>query len=367
MPVIKTRFSISDGSAWNNIIQDAHNWFDDLRRKKNLKPWDWINRKESDMNSEICKPCADAGFKNIIAAYKGVKAGMSHNGKEIPPMCYDHKNGRVPKYIQRELDKKSVDNFLSLKATKDKDSDHSADNAKRIHDIVEKPPSKWGGTLHKILDIKKNVPTEIELPPDGTRNQLSIMLYQSKLTDKYRFKTESLTGHKVLVTLLGIRESAYSKADALETTSSNPIRTDENDYTEITNEQKLLMLKLHEEGYNNTQIGDKLGIKPWRVQRITSRKDAFVRHLDETSADKEENEDIVDDQGPSEDTIAQVQDAMVVSKPVFNLSLMQDGVKVDLRAALELMHKQLEEHAADIRGKIEAVETVLKMIEKEGA
>lgn len=49
---------------------------------------------------EKCSLCADAGFPNVSAAYKGTPAGMSQTGKAIPPMCWDHRNNRIPSFIR---------------------------------------------------------------------------------------------------------------------------------------------------------------------------------------------------------------------------------------------------------------------------
>jgi RNA polymerase sigma-70 factor (ECF subfamily) len=131
-----------------------------------------LNIKRGDLNdmSDMCRPCADAGFKNIIAHYKGVPKGQSHDGKEHPPMCFDHKHGKLPKHMQHLEDKE-----------------------------VEKP--------------KVN---------DGRSTQM--------------------------------------------------VRSDNNNYTSLTEEQKTKIRELHKQGFNNSKIGDKLGIKPWRVQRVTSIK-----------------------------------------------------------------------------------------------
>ena len=43
--------------------------------------------------------CRDAGFPNVLAHYKPVPSGMSHNGKAIPALCWDHKHGKVPRHI----------------------------------------------------------------------------------------------------------------------------------------------------------------------------------------------------------------------------------------------------------------------------
>jgi hypothetical protein len=52
------------------------------------------------VGDERCEPCKTAGFPDILAHYKEVPAGRSHDGKRIPPMCWDHKHGKVPRYMQ---------------------------------------------------------------------------------------------------------------------------------------------------------------------------------------------------------------------------------------------------------------------------
>jgi hypothetical protein len=43
--------------------------------------------------------CREAGFPNVLAHYKPVSAGMSHNGKAVPALCWDHKHGKVTRFI----------------------------------------------------------------------------------------------------------------------------------------------------------------------------------------------------------------------------------------------------------------------------
>jgi hypothetical protein len=50
---------------------------------------------------ERCQMCKELGFPDVLAHYKGTPAGMSHNGKAIPALCWDHKNGKVPKFIKQ--------------------------------------------------------------------------------------------------------------------------------------------------------------------------------------------------------------------------------------------------------------------------
>jgi hypothetical protein len=51
------------------------------------------------MADDRCAMCREAGFPDVLAHYKPVPAGMSHNGKAVPPLCWDHKHGKVPRFI----------------------------------------------------------------------------------------------------------------------------------------------------------------------------------------------------------------------------------------------------------------------------
>lgn len=51
------------------------------------------------MSDDRCAMCAEAGFPNVLAHYKPVPKGMSHDGKGCPPLCWDHKHGKVPRFI----------------------------------------------------------------------------------------------------------------------------------------------------------------------------------------------------------------------------------------------------------------------------
>lgn len=48
----------------------------------------------------ICEPCKDAGFPNVLAHYQAIAKGASHDGKQHPAMCFEHKNGRTPSFIK---------------------------------------------------------------------------------------------------------------------------------------------------------------------------------------------------------------------------------------------------------------------------
>lgn len=51
------------------------------------------------MAEERCTLCREAGFPNVLAHFKGVSAGMSTTGKAEPPLCWDHKHGKVPRFL----------------------------------------------------------------------------------------------------------------------------------------------------------------------------------------------------------------------------------------------------------------------------
>lgn len=51
------------------------------------------------MVDERCAECASAGFPNVLAHYKAIPKGMSHDGKATPALCWDHKHGKTPRFI----------------------------------------------------------------------------------------------------------------------------------------------------------------------------------------------------------------------------------------------------------------------------
>lgn len=52
---------------------------------------------------ERCALCRDAGFPDILAHFKAVRAGESHDGKAHPALCYDHKHGKMPKFLAGKI------------------------------------------------------------------------------------------------------------------------------------------------------------------------------------------------------------------------------------------------------------------------
>lgn len=96
-----------------------------------------------DNMSDICVPCKEAGF-NKVAHYKGVPKGISPTGKEIPAMCYDHRNGTVPKHIQRQIDQKAAEEFIKKRdegnGKEDKDTEVITDNERVPNPKVENKP-----------------------------------------------------------------------------------------------------------------------------------------------------------------------------------------------------------------------------------
>ena len=149
--------------------------------------------------TDICIPCREAGFPNVVAHYKGVKPGQSQDGKGSPAMCFDHKHGKIPKFIQNKT--VSVDKINK-----------------------EEP----------FGDLIKQVHKEVE---------------EQKIQ----------------------------------------IRSDNNDYTPLTEEQIKKAKQLNKDGLTNKEIGDKLGVKPWRIQRITGTP---VDKIKDTYTPEEKNKHI---------------------------------------------------------------------------
>lgn len=53
--------------------------------------------------------CADAGYPDVLAHYKAVPKGMSHDGKGRPALCYAHAHGQVPGFFKKaDRDRLSV-------------------------------------------------------------------------------------------------------------------------------------------------------------------------------------------------------------------------------------------------------------------
>jgi hypothetical protein len=132
------------------------------------------------MSDEVCLPCKQAGFANILAHYKGVSKGMSANGKEIPPMCFDHKHGRVPKHIQR------------------------------VQPQLTQPPQPsiaveaWIQTLQELSALPMKADRVVSLTESGKNaNQIRASLRTNKLTLLFRWSVESESVDLVRVSKIG--------------------------------------------------------------------------------------------------------------------------------------------------------------------
>lgn len=53
------------------------------------------------VHDERCGPCADAGFPDILAHYRGEPASTSRTGKAVPPMCHAHAHGLVAQHLKK--------------------------------------------------------------------------------------------------------------------------------------------------------------------------------------------------------------------------------------------------------------------------
>lgn len=105
---MKQRFPLGSfhgsGLAWLlPMIEQSHTEIDEIRRAQGKPQWNWAERREAIVSDERCQMCKEAGFTDVLAHYKGVAKGASATGQAIPPLCFDHKNGRVPKFIVDKL------------------------------------------------------------------------------------------------------------------------------------------------------------------------------------------------------------------------------------------------------------------------
>ena len=77
--------------SWDEIIADVHRDIPRLRARFGAPH----------MIQDRCQMCTDAGFPDVLAHYKPVPKGMSHDGKGKPALCYDHAHGKTPVFILR--------------------------------------------------------------------------------------------------------------------------------------------------------------------------------------------------------------------------------------------------------------------------
>jgi hypothetical protein len=140
--------------------------------------------------SEVCGLCKAAGFPNVLAHYKGTPKAMSSSGQAVPPMCFDHRNGKVPRFIQEA----QGNGLQALVAEAHREIDERK---------AARPAPKWTAVLERVAQLKLGEEMEVELPPDSGPNAFRSILYQSKLTQGRRWSVNKLDGGKVKVKPIG--------------------------------------------------------------------------------------------------------------------------------------------------------------------
>lgn len=209
---------------------------------------------------EVCVPCKEAGFNNILAHYKGTPAGMSHNGKAIPPMCYDHKNGKVPKHFPQpvaveakpayevftrkkpdpEID---IEKALALrqagKTWKEVSEELGVDYNKvyvacRARDTQVKPRPKWEECLKAIAPIAMGASKTVTYPPGGNRSQMNSIIGSNKITWTWRFSLKDNGDGTVTATKIGLwsavdgKNAAQDEEAEAEDMAAEPIQKSRN-------------------------------------------------------------------------------------------------------------------------------------------
>ena len=116
------------------------------------------------MADERCKMCHDAGFPNVIAHYKGIEKGRSHDGKEHPPLCWDHKHGKTPRHILEANGNSTIAGSLPIEESVSPAAEERC-GAAALSSIVEDAPR-----------VAKNLQTTSSRPSQSQRQ------YQFKQT-----------------------------------------------------------------------------------------------------------------------------------------------------------------------------------------
>lgn len=272
---------------------------------------------EQDIPVTECVPCKELGFSGIKAIYKEVKAGASHTGKRIPPMCYDHKIGVVPKHVKvndsRDNDKRRnvIDTqvrlpelIAALTLDQIKQARELRLEGKTLNEIAklldvqvhrvqiacskdkwqdrpnaldkDKAEGKWTSAL-KILEAMKIGDEKIVwMPVDGTINNFRCMVSGSRKTSD--FKWSIMQGHpdkaKVIVTklaLIPLTDAPEELNDVQDNTETQELPvTDEVIDLSLKDFNIDEVKKLNKEGLSAKEIGVKLGVSHWRIRNVLS-------------------------------------------------------------------------------------------------
>ena len=195
------------------------------------------------MISHVCALCKEAGFPNIIAHYKPVPAYQSHTGKAIPALCWDHKNGKVPRHIQEA--NKAAEPLALPSPKSNTEAENEERNQKSLREIdVEKAnfmrqsgmsigdiakqlnvhywrvqrvlaqssrggvkADKWGKCLQPLAGLSVGGSMEVALPEKSNLNQLRSILYMRRETMEFRWSVKRVPGREsescAMVTKLG--------------------------------------------------------------------------------------------------------------------------------------------------------------------
>ena len=237
-----------DPDDWQREIADAHLWVQMERRSRGLGLWKFVDGVNA-MGDERCQMCKDAGFPDVLAHYKAVAAGRSHDGKAQPPLCWDHKNGKVPKRMQPAVTitmcaqcNKQEGKFISYgklvcgdcvspaeveqpqpgfdksralalraegKTWKQVADElgvkmHVVYSECRKEDVQVKPRPKWEDCLKQIAPIAIGESKMVAYPKGGTRSQMNSIIGQNHITWKWRYSLKDNGDGTVTATKLGL-------------------------------------------------------------------------------------------------------------------------------------------------------------------
>jgi hypothetical protein len=130
-----------------DLIEQAHLDANQERLRRGACLWDWQNKREAPMGTELCGPCKEAGF-SILAHYKAIAKAMSHDGQEHPAMCWDHKKGNTPRWIREKQEGKA---FPTLPKVITPSNYNTVDEMMRLSE--------------KSAQLKARLPKPVELTP----------------------------------------------------------------------------------------------------------------------------------------------------------------------------------------------------------
>ena len=188
------------------------------------------------MSDERCQMCKEAGFPDVLAHYKAVPKGSSHDGKAHPPLCWDHKHGKMPRFIQALSQSKEpplpnpsdlTTQILSIRESgetwKEISKQTGIPYSKLYHQFrgLDKSPQpkqkgKWSECFEQFCNIPVGETKVVALPEGGTPQQMNSSVGLNKLTQKWYWslRTKGQPPGMVAVTKLGSWEERLVKERA---------------------------------------------------------------------------------------------------------------------------------------------------------